>query len=177
MESLINQVIKGEKGAATKFYRMYAPRLRRFLVVKLPTEADAEDLLQEVFLSAFDSLPLFRGESSEMSWLVSIARHEIADFYRKRYVREIVEKTSPLFDSMVSELLSPEFVWKKKQIEKRFFAAYHSLSEQYQEVLSCRYELSMSVKETAEQMKLSLKATESLLFRARAAFRVAYESE
>jgi len=174
MENLIEEVLSGKKGAATRFYREYSPRLRRYLTVKLPEE-EVEEILQDTFLSAFDSLSLYRGEASVSTWLISIARHEIADFYRKRYVREVVEKTSPLFENMVSEILSPEFEWEKKKIEKRFFDAYRGLNKQYQDVLSYKYELSMSVKEIAERMKLSFKATESLLFRARGAFREAYE--
>lgn len=175
MEHLVEQVIKGEKGAATAFYRACAPKLRRYLQSKLP-EGEVEEILQDTFLSAFDSIALYRGESSVTTWLISIARHEVADFYRKRYIRAAVEKTSPLFENMVSEVMSPEFVYEKKKIEKKFLGAYSSLSGQYQDILSYRYELSMSVKEIAERMEMSFKATESLLYRARLAFREAYES-
>jgi RNA polymerase sigma-70 factor, ECF subfamily len=176
MDIIVKEVLEGKKGAATRFYKQFATKLRRYLAVKLP-ETDIEEILQDTFLSAFDSLPLYRGEASISSWLISIARHEVADFYRKKYVRMAIEQTSPLFENMVSEALSPEFVYEKKKIEKKFFQAYQSLSEQYRDVLSYKYELSMSVKEIAERMDLSFKATESLLFRARLAFRVEYERE
>lgn len=174
MNNLVSEVLGGEKGAATRFYREFAPKIRRYLNAKLP-ESEVEEVLQDTFLSAFDSLPLYRGEASVSTWLISIARHEVADFYRKKYVREAVEKTSPLFENLVSEINSPEFVMKKNKIEKRFFATYRSMSRQYQDILSYRYELSMSVKEIAERMDLPFKATESLLYRARLAFREAYE--
>lgn len=171
----MNEVLLGKKGAATTFYHAYALKLRRYLLVKLP-EGEVEEVLQDVFLSAFDSLSLYRGESSVFTWLVSIARHEVADYYRKRYIRFTVEKTAPLFENIISEMSSPEFVWEKKKIEKRFFNTYLNLAKKYQDVLSYRYELSMSVKEIAQRMNLSFKATESLLFRARLAFREDYEA-
>jgi len=174
MEKLVEQVLAGKRGAATAFYKEFSPKLRRYLNSKLP-EGEIEELLQDTFSSAFDSMPLYRGDSSVSTWLISIARHEVADYYRKKYVRAAVEKTAPLFENMVSEVLSPEFVMKKKTIEKRFFATYRALSRQYQDILSYRYELSMSVKEIAERMDLSFKATESLLFRARLAFREEYD--
>lgn len=174
MEKLISDVIGGKAGSATKFYKTYAERLRRYLVAKLDSE-DVEELLQDTFLSAFDSLSLYRGESSVLTWLISIARHEVADFYRKKYVRKVVEKTTPLFDNVMSEISSPEFEMEKKKIEKKFFKTYYGLSDQYQDILSYRYELSMSVKEIAIEMGLSFKATESVLYRARLAFREAYE--
>lgn len=175
MDRLIGDVLAGKKGSATAFYKAYVSKLRCYLSVKLP-EGEVEEVLQDTFLSAFDSLSLYRGESSVSTWLISIARHEVADYYRKKYVRRVVEKTSPLFDNMVSEMFTPEFVWEKEKVEKRFFNTYQNLSSQYQDVLSYRYELSMSVKEIAERMKISFKATESLLFRARLAFRESYET-
>lgn len=176
MNELISLVLSGEKGAATRFYKEFAPKLRRYLNAKLP-EGEVEEVLQDTFLSAFDSMPLFRGESSISTWLISITRHEVADFYRKKYVRSAIEHTAPLFENMVSELLSPEFSMEKEKIEKRFFSTYRKLSRQYQDVLSYRFELSMSVKEIASRMDLSFKATESLLYRARLAFREEYETQ
>ena len=175
MDALVEEVLAGKKGAATKFYKTFAPKLRRYLSTKLPEE-EVEEVLQDTFLSAFDSLSLYRGESSVSTWLTSIARHEVADFYRKKYVRKTIEIAGPLFENIISEMLSPEFVFEKNKIEKKFFATYRSLSSQYQDILSYRYERSMSVKEIAKRMEISFKATESLLFRARLAFREAYES-
>ena len=176
MEDIVLQILSGQKGAATRFYRAYAPKLRRFLVAKLPSEADAEELLQDIFLSVFDSLPIYRGECSVISWIYSIARHEVADFYRKRYVRELVEKTNPLFEELMETVETPEKVWDKAKIRARFFGAYKSLNQSYQDVLSYRYELSLSVKEIASKMRLTFKATESLLYRARTAFELAYNN-
>ncbi|MBP9702208.1 sigma-70 family RNA polymerase sigma factor [Candidatus Woesebacteria bacterium] len=176
MEQVIKEILKGKKGAATVFYREYSPKLRRFLVAKLPSEADAEELLQDIFLSVFDSLPIYRGECSVMSWIYSIARHEVADFYRKRYVRELVEKTNPLFEELMETVETPEKVLDKTKKRAQFFAVYKGLNQSYQDILSYRYELSLSVKEIAAKMKLTFKATESLLYRARTAFALAYET-
>lgn len=175
MEQLVRDVLAGKRGAATKFYRTYAPRVRSYLLSRLPSEQDSEEILQDTFLSAFDSLLLYRGESSLSTWLLSIARHEVADFYRKRYVRQAVEKTSPLFEEMILSSETPEFVMEKKRLRRRFVGAYRSLSREYQDVLSFRFELSLSVKEIAGRMNMSFKATESLLYRARQAFAAAYE--
>ncbi|MCE7897740.1 hypothetical protein DCC61_00355 [Candidatus Microgenomates bacterium] len=176
MDHLVEQVLSGQKGAATRFYHKYSPMLRRFLNAKLPSPADAEELLQDTFLSVFDSLPLYRGECSVISWIYSIARHEVADFYRKRYVRELVEKTNPLFEELLETVETPEKVWDKTKVRARFFGAYKSLNQSYQDVLSYRYELSLSVKEIAVKMRLTFKATESLLYRARVAFSLAYNN-
>ncbi|KKU44739.1 MAG: hypothetical protein UX64_C0047G0009 [Microgenomates group bacterium GW2011_GWC2_46_7] len=174
MEQLVEEVLRGKRGAATQFYREYAPQVRRYLLARLPSAEDSEDVLQDTFLAAFDSLPLYRGEAKVGSWIISIARHEVADFYRKAYVRQLVEKTSPLFEEMMAETGSPEFELQKARLRKQFFQTYRGLSSQYQEILSLRFELSLSVKEIAQRMNMSFKATESLLYRARQAMRIAY---
>lgn len=175
MEKIVEELLAGKKGVASRFYRELSPSVRRYLRGRLPEEVDVEEILQDTFVAAFDSLPLYRGEAKLISWVLSIARHEVADFYRKRYVRKVVEKTSTLLDDVAEEIRTPEFEWEKKKLEKRFHTAYKALSKQYQLVLSLRYELGMSVKEVAREMKMSFKATESLLFRARSAFAAAYE--
>jgi len=175
MEEIVKELRAGKKGAAARFYRQLAPAVRSYLRGKVSREEDVEELLQDTFVSVFDSLALYRGEASVKTFVISIARHEVADWYRKRYVRQVVEKTAPLFEEMLSEMSGPEWVMKKNTIKKKFFTAYKSLNKKQQDVLSYRYELGMNVNEVASRMKMSFKATESLLFRAREAFRVAYE--
>ena len=177
MDKVVEEVLAGKKGAASRFYRLYADKLRNYLAIKLPSEEAAEEILQDVFLSAFDNLPLYRGEAKESTWLMAIARHEEADYYRKRYVRAAVEKTSPLWEDLLEKSETPELVWQKKKMRRRFLRAYRAISSQYQEILSWRFEMGMSVREIAERMKLPFKATESLLYRARKAFAVAYAKE
>lgn len=177
MDKLVQDVLEGKVGAATRFYRALSPRVKKYLYGRLGQDQDVEDILQDTFLSAFDSLPLYRGEASISTWILSIARHEVADFYRKRYVRAVVEKTAPLFEEMVAESETPEFALKKKNLRGKFLKVYRGLSKQHQDVLSLRFEMGMSVKEIASRMKLPFKATESLLYRARQAFAVAYATQ
>jgi len=139
-------------------------------------DEDVEELLQDTFMSMFDSLSLYRGEASVKTYILSIARHEVADWYRKRYVRKMIEKTAPLFDSMMGEMATPEWEMKKARLKNKFYGAYRKMNKKQQDILSYRYELGMSVKEVAERMKMSVKATESLLYRTRVAFRRVYEN-
>lgn len=176
MEEIVKRVLAGEKGAASEFYKTYSSFVKNYLLTKLPGREDAEEITQDVFMSALSSLPLYRGEASIKSWLFAIARHEVADYYRKRYVRKMVERTSPIFDDLLADLNTPEFELKKRKLRSKFMRAYRSLNKKHRDALSYRYELGMSVKEMAGEMKMTLKATESLLFRARKAFATAYES-
>lgn len=175
MSNLIERVKQGEKKATREFYEKYAFEIRAYLVVKLPKSEDVEEILQDTFVSAFDSLALFRESASVKTWLLSIAKHEVADFYRKRYARKVVEKTGELFEGIAVEMRTPEFMYKKKRVKERIEAALLSLDESYRRVLHLKYEVGLSVKEIASEIDKSFKATESLLYRARMAFIEAYE--
>lgn len=57
--------------------------LFHYAAVRLRDSGSAEDVVQETLLSAIDSLDSYHGKSTERTWLTSILRHKIVDFYRK----------------------------------------------------------------------------------------------
>lgn len=175
MDKQVLAVLAGERGSATAFYRSYEGVVRRFLRAKVKEETVVEELLQDTFLSAFDGLPLYRGESTLKTWLIGIARHEVLDYYRKRYVRKVVEQTGILWEGIGESGTTPEIELRKSELTEQFDQAMMKLSQKYRRVLEMRYLKGSSVKEIAAEVKMSFKATESLLYRARAAFAEAYE--
>ena len=60
----------------------YADQLYRFALVRINNTQLAEDLVQDTFVSALDRLKTFRGDCSEKSWLYTILRNKIIDYYR-----------------------------------------------------------------------------------------------
>lgn len=160
---------------AYSFYKTYSPKILRYLAKRLPSGQDAEEIMQDVFLEAIDSLPLFRGETTVLSWLYKIARNKVADFYRKRKLKTILFSQLPFLELVGQEIYQPEFQFEKNKIRDRIEAAFHLIPKHYQKILRLHYENSLRVKELAVVLNLSPKATESLLFRARKSFREAYE--
>jgi RNA polymerase sigma-70 factor (ECF subfamily) len=61
--------------------------LRRFLGSRLPSAADADDLLQNVFIRVMEQIGALRQSDRLASWVYQIARREIVDFYRRRAPR------------------------------------------------------------------------------------------
>ncbi len=76
-----------DKQAYGELYSAYAPRIRRYLTFKLPTEHDTDEVLAEVFLKAWDDLTSTPVESLG-GLLFSIARSRVADYYRSKGRRE-----------------------------------------------------------------------------------------
>lgn len=174
MSSLIDRIINGDNEAVIQFYKQYSPAILKYLRYKLPMREDAEEVLNDIFLSAIDNLPLFQKRCSIKTWLYSIARNKITDFYRKRKIKSILLSQIPYFEIIAQEISQPEFLYEKNKIRDRIEATLKLLSKNYREILMLHYEENRSVKQIAVQFDLSYKATESLLFRARKRFKEEY---
>jgi RNA polymerase sigma-70 factor (ECF subfamily) len=84
---LVERCRRGELGAFEEVYRQHAGRLYSLAVRMLGNPADAEDLLQEIFLSAHRKLESFRGDSALGTWLYRLAMNQILDYVRSRAAR------------------------------------------------------------------------------------------
>lgn len=159
-----------------KIYQKYQSRLLNFILQKVESRADAEEILQEAMVSAIDSLPLFRGDSSLYTFLCSIAKHEIVDFYRKKKIKTFLFSHFPKLENLASQALSPERTLEEREIKMEVVRVLRSLSEGYSKILRLKYIDGLSYKEIAQKLKKSVKAVESKLARAREAFAQIWKS-
>jgi RNA polymerase sigma-70 factor (ECF subfamily) len=81
--ALVERCRTGVPGAFEELYRVHAPRLFG-LACRMVGRTDAEDLLQEIFLTAHRKLGLYKGESSLGTWLYRLATNLCLDFLRSR---------------------------------------------------------------------------------------------
>lgn len=176
MSSLIKLLVAGDSKAVVEFYRIFSPKILSYLIKKLPTAEDAQEITNDVFLEALDSLSLLRNEKKLLAWLYKIAYNKTVDFYRKKKIKSILLSQSPFLQIVANEINQPEFQFEKDRIRDRIESALHSISYEYRKILRLRYEKGVPVKKLAIIFNLSFKATESLLFRARQSFRLAYDS-
>ena len=101
--ALIERCRRGELGAFEEIYRAHSARLFALIHRMLGNAADAEDLLQEVFLSAHRKLDGFRGESALGTWLYRLATNHCLDYLRSR-----AAKTGQLTDALDDEPMLPD---------------------------------------------------------------------
>lgn len=167
----INQeaIIDGDKKEFRRFYKEFKPRLEAYVYARTNNLHDSEEIVQDSFIGFLDSLPLFRGQSSLWTFLVSIARHEIADYFRKKYAKKALQYV-PFVDQGFSEDL-----YSAKEIRLVFNSALKKLVKEDQKLLLWKYDKKLSVKEIAKKLDISVKACESKIFRARKAFQLAYD--
>ncbi|WP_053991706.1 sigma-70 family RNA polymerase sigma factor [Mangrovimonas sp. TPBH4] len=67
----------------TKWVALYSDYLFNYTITRVNDREIAKDLVQEAFFSALKSMKNFKGEASERTWLISILKRKIIDYYRK----------------------------------------------------------------------------------------------
>lgn len=175
MKTLVERLATGDQQAAVEFYKLYSSRVLRYLIKHLPREEDAEDLLNDVFLDAIDSITMLKKDENLQAWVFKIAHHKTVNYYRKKKIKSLLLSQIPYLEIVDSEVHQPEFILEKNKIRDRIETAFRSLPDLYRKILKLHYEDLLSVKEISAILEMSFKATESLLFRARQSFKLAYE--
>jgi len=173
--TFIENIIAGDSQAVVEFYKIYSPKILSYLQKRLPTNEDAQEVTNDVFLAAIDSLSMLEKNKNLQAWLYKIAHNKTVDYYRKRKIKSILLSQVPYLEIVAAEINQPEFQFEKNKIRDKIEFAFRSLPELYRKILKLHYEEKISVKELAIILNLSFKATESLLFRARQSFKLAYE--
>lgn len=165
----VSEILGGNKKTFRKFYRETQSKLLAWITREVACHEDAEEIVQDTYLAFLDSLPLYRGTSSLWTFLTAIARHELADYWRKRYAKKAI-LTIPFADHVYHEKL-----FSARQVNQVVDKVYAELLPDHAKILKMKYEQGLSIKAIAHDLNLSFKATESRLFRARRAFQLAYE--
>jgi RNA polymerase sigma-70 factor (ECF subfamily) len=174
---LVEKLRSSDSTAVEEFHNIYRNRLYFLILEQVGQDhAVAEDLTQEVFLAALQSLDKFRGDSHLYTWLRSIAFHKINDFYRHQTREPKPEKSSPDFNAIEVEQISNNepatlTVLEFEEIRQSVHQALGSLPHDYQKVLVMKYLEEMPVLEISQIMGRSPKSVEGLLSRARKAMR------
>ncbi len=165
-EFLIQQFKDGMRGAFDALYHRHLPAVYKRVRYVIP-ESDVEDVTQEIFIAASNSLSSFRGDSKFSTWLRTLTNHKVAEFYRKRS-----RKQEPLL-APLSDAASRVSGSASQAAEERIFIqrALQQLPENYREVILLRFAEDLQFNEIAQHTGQNLEATKSLFRRAIAALR------
>jgi RNA polymerase sigma factor (sigma-70 family) len=89
-ESLLQGLLNREEDIATAFYERYYPRIYRLMFFSSATVTDAEELTRDSFLAFFESLKRFEGKCKVSTWLYSIAKNTLRNYYAVKKRRKFV---------------------------------------------------------------------------------------
>lgn len=174
---LVSRLLGGDENAFDSFVDEYYPRLYRFAYRRLASDPEAtQDVVQSTFQKVIPKLNRYRGEAAFFTWLCSFCRFEIAAFWRERsrIVPEVIDDAIEIraaLESLARIDQSPEGELQRKELAQLVRLTLDALPVRYGNALEWKYLHGWSVEQIAERLGLTMKATESLLTRARQAFR------
>jgi RNA polymerase sigma-70 factor (ECF subfamily) len=179
-QELVARLLRGDARAFDQFFNEYYPKLFRFVKRRLPRDAaTAEDVAQATLCRALESLHTFRGEAALMTWLCTLCRRELGARWREArpyagaasLAEDDPEVRAALESLLAAESSDPLLQAGREEVRESICAALDYLPAPYADILEWKYVRDMSVAEIAQRLGRSAKATESLLTRAREAFR------
>jgi RNA polymerase sigma-70 factor, ECF subfamily len=156
-----------EPAAVTRVYTAYAPALFRFFLAAVGDRPTAEDLTGDVFKSAIEDLPRFRGPVEALGgWLFRIAHHDLSD-YRRRQVRNLVQPLDDLLEEAAAAggAMDPEQLALDRVEGDRVLAALRQLTPDQREVLLLRLVADLTAPEVAGILNKSTDAVKALQHR------------
>jgi RNA polymerase sigma-70 factor (ECF subfamily) len=159
-KNLVHQAQQGDKEAFAELYESHFNRIYRYVVVKIGNRTEAEDMTQQVFIRAYESIGSYKWQGIPFSaWLFRIAHNQIVDFIRKESKKPTVQLDESL--PIVGESDPQGEVELKLNIEQVVIAA-RQLTKAQREVISLRFAGGMSIFEVASIMGKSEGAIKAL---------------
>ncbi len=161
-KDIIEKAIKGEAEAFGLLYDRYQPQIYRFILIKVGHREEAEDLTHQVFLKSWQNIAGYNFQGFPFSsWLYSVARNQVIDYYRTK-------KTTFVLEDVVGlkiENPHPDFVDKNLDIE-RLRKAILQLKGEQQDVIILRFVEDFSPREAALILDKTEGAVKLLQYRA-----------
>jgi len=138
---IVERVCEGDREAFGELYKMFAPMVHGIILARIRRD-EADDIVQEVFLSAFKNLSSLRDKSAVGAWLAMIARNRAAEFYRSARPTEELPEDLREKESRTTEA-------------REILKAIRALPDAYRETLVLRLVEGMTGPEIAAQTGLT----------------------
>jgi RNA polymerase sigma-70 factor (ECF subfamily) len=181
---LIRRMLGGDEQAFEAFFNAYFARVYRFALPRLNGDVEAtREVVQATLAKAMRRIADFRGESALFTWLCQICRREAVDHIRsrRRHLKHVVLiDDRPDLRSAIDALEAPEEydlvkAYGREEVGRLVRVVLDRLPSNYGDALEWKYMEGSSVEEIGERLGIGTIAAQSLLARARTAFREALE--
>ncbi len=143
-----------------KVWEEFHPKLKQFVLRRIPDEQSSEDVLQDVFLKIHTHIDTLRNEEKLQSWIYQIARNAIADYYREhRATLALSEMPVPTEEAGDDDVI--------KELIPSIKVMVDSLPADYREALYLTEYQGLTQRELAERLGLSFSGAKSRVQRAK----------
>lgn len=149
----------------TRLVEEYGNDVLRIATVILKSKELAEDVFQETFLRVVRSYSGYRRESSEKTWIISIAVNICRDYMRSAWKKRVVVTDD--FLSFSSDDVDTEEILEKRSERQALINAILKLPDKYREIIHLYYYQEMGINDIAKVLKIPGGTVKSRLFKAR----------
>lgn len=155
-----------------ELYKKHGSAVYRLALHYVQNSEDAQEITQDVFVAVFEHMSDFRGEAQISTWIHRITINKSLDFLRHRKRKKRFASVFSIFTQNQEAIEIPHFdhpgiLLESQEEMKIIFDAINQLPEQQKTALILMKLENLSQQEAAEIMKISTKAVESLISRAK----------
>jgi len=157
---LVQRARQGEQEAFAQLYESHFDKIFRYVVLKIRNQAEAEDMTQQVFIKAYESIGSYQSQGVPFTaWLFRIAHNQMVDYVRKQSKKQTV----PLDESLqIKDDSDVEHEVEVKIEMEKVVLATAKLTKAQREVISLRFAGGLSITEAAKTMRKSEGAIKAL---------------
>jgi RNA polymerase sigma-70 factor (ECF subfamily) len=167
-EYLVQQAVNGNQAAFTQLYNQNFDRIHRYIYIKVRDRAEAEDLTQDVFIRALESIGTYKWRDLPFAaWLFKIAHNRVIDHVRK----QSKEKRAPLEEAYTKSVEDPIQMTERDYEVYQLKVALEQLPEAQRDVATLRFIAQLSIAEVARTLGKSEGTVKALQFNATASLR------
>ena len=165
---LVERIRGSDETAFNLLYDRYFQRVYSFALLRLRNRADAEEVVQEIFMAVFRSAEAFRGQSSLLAWIYGIAKNTVNNHIRRAKAQEQrIERAEPelLRSSQSLDACTPEEHLNLRRCEEKIQERLESVADWHAEVFILRHLEDLPIGEIARRVQRSNDAVRSSLYR------------
>jgi RNA polymerase sigma-70 factor, ECF subfamily len=179
---LARRLRTGDESAFDEFFAEYFPRIYRFARVRVGGDDEAaEEVAQTTLIRALAKMGTYRGEAALFTWLCAFSRHEISAWFERAgkvprvSLADDSAETRAVLDAIAAlSRDDPEQEYQRRELSRLVHSTLDHLPGKYSDALVWKYLEGRPVEEIGRRLGLGYKGAESLLTRARQAFREAF---
>lgn len=173
---LISQCLIGDEYAIEALVRQHEPGVFRLALSIVGDVAEANEIMQETFISALKALPTYREEKSFKAWLYTITLNQSRSHLRKRKSRERLGNIlKSILRVETQKQILPEDAIIQNEREAALWNSLNQLDEKFRTIVVLRYFHELSIREISEILSVNEGTIHSRLYSAREKLREALE--
>ena len=163
LDRIVAKARTGDPAALAALYDLFAERVYRFVLVRVRSSPDAEDLLQRIFLKVIEGLPRYESRGLPFAaWLFRIARNTVIDHERTRHDHSSLDEAVERPDERDGPAALAESAFEREAVR----SAIEQLTPEQREVIAYRFFAGLAPREIGLLMDRQEGAIRALQFRA-----------